>query len=172
MPTSDSKGTGSDSCGMRYGLWRLYALLLAGRQQIHAGLVARAVLQAGMKVAPSTILLTLDQMTKRGLLQREPATNPTTARPMRITPAGHEALRRVRPAVEGILTLMDEVLGRAPKAQDRVAAPPGPTRRSRNDVDIDGLALILDAVRTSERERVQLRDAIDQIQAVVADALA
>jgi transposase-like protein len=37
---------------------------------------------------------------------------------------------------------------------------------------LDGLAGILDAVKQSERERTQLRSALERIQAVIADALA
>ena len=37
---------------------------------------------------------------------------------------------------------------------------------------IDGLAGILDAVQNSERQRVQLREALEKIQAVLVNALA
>jgi len=37
---------------------------------------------------------------------------------------------------------------------------------------LDGLAGIIDAVKNTERERAQLRGALEKIQAVLADALA
>ena len=51
--------------------------------------------------------------------------------------------------------------GRPPKART-TAAPSG----------LDGIAGILDAVKNSERERAQLRGALEKIQAILADALA
>lgn len=50
--------------------------------------------------------------------------------------------------------------GRPPKAKT-TATPSG----------LDGIAGILDAVKNSERERTQLRGALEKIQAILADAL-
>ena len=50
--------------------------------------------------------------------------------------------------------------GRPPKAK----ANPTPS-------GLDGIAGILDAVKNSERERTQLRGALEKIQAILADAL-
>jgi hypothetical protein len=51
--------------------------------------------------------------------------------------------------------------GRPPKAQSKAVA----------GGSFDGLAGILDAVKGAERERAQLRTALEKIQAVIADAL-
>lgn len=51
--------------------------------------------------------------------------------------------------------------GRPPKAQGKASAA----------ASFDGLAGILDAVKGAERERAQLRTALEKIQAVIADAL-
>ena len=51
--------------------------------------------------------------------------------------------------------------GRPPKAQAKATA----------SGSFDGLAGILDAVKGAERERAQLRAALEKIQAVIADAL-
>lgn len=51
--------------------------------------------------------------------------------------------------------------GRPPKART-TAAPSG----------LNGIAGILDAVKDGERERAQLRGALEKIQAILADALA
>jgi hypothetical protein len=53
--------------------------------------------------------------------------------------------------------------GRPPKAQAQAKASAGGS--------FDGLAGILDAVKGAERERAQLRAALEKIQAVIADAL-
>lgn len=49
---------------------------------------------------------------------------------------------------------------------------PGRPRNSAASANMTGLAGILDAVKNGERERVQLRAALEKIQAVLADALA
>ena len=48
---------------------------------------------------------------------------------------------------------------------------PGRPRNSAASANMNGLAGILDAVKNGERERVQLRAALEKIQAVLADAL-
>jgi hypothetical protein len=49
----------------------------------------------------------------------------------------------------------------------------GPGRPARGaGAQLDGLSGILDAVKNSERERMQLRSALEKLQAVIADALA
>jgi hypothetical protein len=50
--------------------------------------------------------------------------------------------------------------------------PPKAAAKSSGSTSLDGLAGILDAVKNSERERVQMRAALEKIQAVIADALA
>jgi hypothetical protein len=50
--------------------------------------------------------------------------------------------------------------------------PPTAVPMSCGSTSMDGLAGILDAVKNSERERVQMRAALEKIQAVIADALA
>lgn len=48
----------------------------------------------------------------------------------------------------------------------------GPGRPPKSAGGLDGIAGILDAVKNSERERSQLRAALERIQSLVADALA
>jgi hypothetical protein len=48
---------------------------------------------------------------------------------------------------------------------------PGRPRKSAAITRLDGLSGILDAVRNSERERTQMRVALERIQAVLADVL-
>ncbi|HEX6943208.1 MAG TPA: hypothetical protein VF128_09800 [Gemmatimonadaceae bacterium] len=49
---------------------------------------------------------------------------------------------------------------------------PGRPARVGSRSGLDGLAGILDTVKNAERERAQLRAALEKIQAVLADALA
>jgi hypothetical protein len=49
---------------------------------------------------------------------------------------------------------------------------PGRPRKAATFVGLDGIAGILDAVKSSERERSQMRTALERIQALIADALA
>jgi hypothetical protein len=48
----------------------------------------------------------------------------------------------------------------------------GPSRAVKSTGSRDGLAGILEAVKSSERERAQLRTALERLQAVIEDALA
>jgi hypothetical protein len=48
---------------------------------------------------------------------------------------------------------------------------PGRPRKVVATSGLDGIAGILDAVKSSERERTQLRTALERVQAVIADAL-
>jgi transposase-like protein len=49
---------------------------------------------------------------------------------------------------------------------------PGRPRKGRASAGLDGLAGILDSVKNAERERTQLRAALEKVQALLADALA
>lgn len=49
--------------------------------------------------------------------------------------------------------------------------PPKAKAAASSSSSFDGIAGILDAVKNSERERAQLRAALEKIQAMVADAL-
>ncbi|MFO1077131.1 MAG: hypothetical protein U1E73_05330 [Planctomycetota bacterium] len=48
---------------------------------------------------------------------------------------------------------------------------PGRPRKAATATNVDGLAAVLDAVKNGERERAQLRAALEKIQAVLANAL-
>jgi transposase-like protein len=50
--------------------------------------------------------------------------------------------------------------------------PGRPPRTRSTSFGLDGIAGILDTVRNSERERTQLRAALEKMQAVIAEALA
>ena len=48
---------------------------------------------------------------------------------------------------------------------------PGRPRKIVGSNGVDGLAGIIDAVKNGERERTQLRGALERIQGILADAL-
>ena len=79
-------------------------------------------------------------------------------------------------ALLGIVKSAKRGQGKMAKARAAKAAGTpvkrGPGRPRKNaGTGLDGIAGILDAVRNSERERSQLRGALERIQSLVADAL-
>ena len=61
-------------------------------------------------------------------------------------------------------------MGRSSGAPKR--GPGRPRKTAAASSSLDGIAGILDVVKTAERQRTQVRAALEKIQAVIADALA
>ena len=149
---------------VRLGTWKVLILHRASLHPVSGSPLHQALTRQGHKIFPSTLHQALLGMQRNGLIRLQ-SRAARGRRDYGITQKGRQHLAALR---KELSSAYDEVVrGVDPEH----AARSGPASVATPGAHLGGLDDILTAVRNSERQRVAIRSALEQIQGIVADAL-